>query len=82
MSLELDIATTSPAVEAELSYLVPTAERPRNYADAPPGLSAFPVKVGRTKRPCRALTKKLGEAERTRKAQLCPPKFDPGRSAD
>ena len=36
MSLEVDTATISPAVEAELSYLAPTAERPRNYADDPP----------------------------------------------
>jgi hypothetical protein len=36
MSLELDATTIAPAVEAELSYLAPTVERPRNYADDPP----------------------------------------------
>lgn len=36
MSLDQNTIETLPAVEAELNYLAPMAERPRNYASNPP----------------------------------------------
>ncbi|HEY8015763.1 MAG TPA: hypothetical protein VIE35_08035, partial [Dongiaceae bacterium] len=39
MSLESIAVDTLPAVEAELNYTVPMAEKPRDYAyDPPPGV--------------------------------------------
>ena len=36
MSLQADVFSTLPHVDAELNYLVPMASRPRNYAYDPP----------------------------------------------